>query len=526
VLVSAAARASRSTPCASSATARPGGWASRSPRRRAGAAREVVLLAANLAVAAPAGVESIATPTAERCSTQASRSRDVDLVLHGRRRADYRPPSARGEAREGRRRWTVELEPTPTSRARSASEADGPGARRLRRRARRGGLERKRAMLDDKNADLVVYNDVGRADIGFDAAENEVVLVTRAGERSGREGVQGDDCRGRFSTRPRRCCERRLRALFRRAGAASAQGMTAQATVPLEKAKRLEPAKASIREGARDRVLPPAALGQAEAGRSSGRCSSLSPTDHYAHYALGRALEKQGRADEANGPTSSRARWPPASRRYAARIRGGGDVAERPRGLADAVASIVAPTPVGLVRDIAGRMRASCNGGAGVATPGGAIADVCASSLGWPTATTEAAAARLAAKIARPARVRGRRRQVRPVAPPDGRAALVRVAVHAARRHAKGNRQRFAARHAGARGTAATSASAPSCARRGTVEQGVFGARMTLELVNVGPVTVVLEAPSAAPVEGLPVAARRSQAIGHPLRHLGRRGRV
>ena len=45
------------------------------------------------------------------------------------------------------------------------------------------GLERKRAMLETKNVDVVVYNDVSRADIGFDAAENEVVLVTRDGER-------------------------------------------------------------------------------------------------------------------------------------------------------------------------------------------------------------------------------------------------------------------------------------------------------------------------------------------------------
>jgi phosphopantothenoylcysteine decarboxylase/phosphopantothenate--cysteine ligase len=45
------------------------------------------------------------------------------------------------------------------------------------------GLERKRAMLADKNLDLVVFNDVGRDDIGFDADDNEVVLVTRGGER-------------------------------------------------------------------------------------------------------------------------------------------------------------------------------------------------------------------------------------------------------------------------------------------------------------------------------------------------------
>jgi phosphopantothenoylcysteine decarboxylase / phosphopantothenate---cysteine ligase len=45
------------------------------------------------------------------------------------------------------------------------------------------GLERKRGMLEAKNVDLVVFNDVSRADIGFDAADNEVVLISRDGER-------------------------------------------------------------------------------------------------------------------------------------------------------------------------------------------------------------------------------------------------------------------------------------------------------------------------------------------------------
>ena len=39
-------------------------------------------------------------------------------------------------------------------------------------------------MLETKNADLVVFNDVGRSDIGFDATDNEVVLVGSAGERT------------------------------------------------------------------------------------------------------------------------------------------------------------------------------------------------------------------------------------------------------------------------------------------------------------------------------------------------------
>jgi Flp pilus assembly protein TadD len=77
------------------------------------------------------------------------------------------------------------------------------------------------------------------------------------------------------------------------------KGMAAQATVPLEKAKRREPNKASIRES----------LGIAyfrigrydEAAEEFRAVLDLAPTDDYAHYALGRCLEKQGKAHEANG---------------------------------------------------------------------------------------------------------------------------------------------------------------------------------------------------------------------------------
>jgi phosphopantothenoylcysteine synthetase/decarboxylase len=45
------------------------------------------------------------------------------------------------------------------------------------------GLSRAREKLSRKRVDLVVYNDVARDDIGFDTEENEVVLLTAAGER-------------------------------------------------------------------------------------------------------------------------------------------------------------------------------------------------------------------------------------------------------------------------------------------------------------------------------------------------------
>ena len=46
----------------------------------------------------------------------------------------------------------------------------------------------------------------------------------------------------------------------------------------------------------------------------------LSPTDDYAHYALGRALEKQGRDAEANGHYKLASSLSPTSEHYAERI--------------------------------------------------------------------------------------------------------------------------------------------------------------------------------------------------------------
>ena len=44
------------------------------------------------------------------------------------------------------------------------------------------GLERAREKLEAKGANLFVFNDVSRGDIGFDVPENEVVIVSRQGE--------------------------------------------------------------------------------------------------------------------------------------------------------------------------------------------------------------------------------------------------------------------------------------------------------------------------------------------------------
>jgi Flp pilus assembly protein TadD len=105
-------------------------------------------------------------------------------------------------------------------------------------------------------------------------------------------------------------------------------GMAAQATVALEKAKKLEPEKASIRE----------ALGIAyfriqrwqEAEAEFRAVLEIAPTDDYAHYALGRALEKQGRDAEANGHYKLASSLSPKSEHYAGRIMELGDEPSKP----------------------------------------------------------------------------------------------------------------------------------------------------------------------------------------------------
>ena len=151
--------------------------------RRRGA--EVVLLAANLAVPAPAGVETIATPTAEEMLEAALALVDIDLAVLTAAVADYRPAAALpGKRAKSGEPWTLELEATADI-AKSLGERKSPGQVLVVFGAEHGeeGLERKRGMLEEKGADLVVYNDVSRSDIGFDSAENEVVLVGRGFER-------------------------------------------------------------------------------------------------------------------------------------------------------------------------------------------------------------------------------------------------------------------------------------------------------------------------------------------------------
>jgi phosphopantothenoylcysteine decarboxylase/phosphopantothenate--cysteine ligase len=153
--------------------------------RRRGA--EVTLLAANLTVPVPPGVELVQTPSAADLEREAlARAAEADVVVMAAAVADYRPAEALATKRpKNASAWTLELEPTTDVLA-ALGDRRREGQLLVGFAAESGeaGLERAREKLGRKGADLFVLNDVSRTDIGFDTYENEVTLLRPTGERA------------------------------------------------------------------------------------------------------------------------------------------------------------------------------------------------------------------------------------------------------------------------------------------------------------------------------------------------------
>ena len=152
--------------------------------RRRGA--EVTLLAANLSVPEPPGVSVVQTPTAADVEREALARADADVIVMAAAVADYRPSRA-GDAKRPKdgNPWPLELEPTADVLASlGAKRRDGQVLVGFAADGVDPGLQRAREKRTAKGADLFVFNDVTRPDIGFDSDENEVVLIGESGERT------------------------------------------------------------------------------------------------------------------------------------------------------------------------------------------------------------------------------------------------------------------------------------------------------------------------------------------------------
>jgi phosphopantothenoylcysteine decarboxylase/phosphopantothenate--cysteine ligase len=153
---------------------------------------EVTVLAANVDLPHPAGVAWREVATAAQLQEACERELPAcDVLLMAAAVADFRPATPiEGKLKKaGRERLRLELEPT-------ADVLSGLAARRRSGQTLVGfaaehdsdAVELARGKLRAKGLDAIVLNDVSRLDIGFEVDDNEVTIITAAGERP--ESVQ------------------------------------------------------------------------------------------------------------------------------------------------------------------------------------------------------------------------------------------------------------------------------------------------------------------------------------------------
>jgi phosphopantothenoylcysteine decarboxylase/phosphopantothenate--cysteine ligase len=148
---------------------------------------EVTLIAANVTLPAPAGVRVVEVETAAQLLDAARESfAGAHVLLMAAAVADFRPGEAVEDkiSKSGRDGLALSLEPTEDVLAALAgARAAGQTLVGFAAEHGEGAVERGRAKLGRKGLDAVVVNDISRAEIGFDAPDNEVTIVTAEGER-------------------------------------------------------------------------------------------------------------------------------------------------------------------------------------------------------------------------------------------------------------------------------------------------------------------------------------------------------
>lgn len=154
--------------------------AERAARRGA----EVTVVAANVALPAPPGVQVVAVGTAAELMTACEARFDAcDVLLMAAAVADFRPRDpAADKLKKDAGIPRVEFEPTEDVLS-SLAPRRRPGHVLVGFAAEHGAgaVAYGRAKLERKHLDAVVVNDISQPGVGFDAPENEVTIVLADG---------------------------------------------------------------------------------------------------------------------------------------------------------------------------------------------------------------------------------------------------------------------------------------------------------------------------------------------------------
>jgi phosphopantothenoylcysteine decarboxylase/phosphopantothenate--cysteine ligase len=147
----------------------------------------VTVVAANVALPRDARVTYVDVETAAQLQAAcATAFDDADVLLMAAAVADFRPArSFAGKLKKADdERMRVELERTPDILSGlAAARRDDQTVVGFAAEHGAGALSYGRQKLARKRLDAVVVNDVSRTDIGFDASDNEVTILTERGEK-------------------------------------------------------------------------------------------------------------------------------------------------------------------------------------------------------------------------------------------------------------------------------------------------------------------------------------------------------
>jgi phosphopantothenoylcysteine decarboxylase/phosphopantothenate--cysteine ligase len=148
---------------------------------------DVTVIAANVSLPRRAGIDYVDVTTAAELGEAAKRAfAGADVLLMAAAVADYRPAAAHaGKIKKDEAGGELNLRLERTEDVLSALAAvRRPGQVVIGFAAEHGdgALAHARGKLERKGLDAVVLNDVSDATIGFDAVENEVVVVTASGD--------------------------------------------------------------------------------------------------------------------------------------------------------------------------------------------------------------------------------------------------------------------------------------------------------------------------------------------------------
>jgi phosphopantothenoylcysteine decarboxylase/phosphopantothenate--cysteine ligase len=148
----------------------------------------VTVVAANVSIPRPAGIEYLDVQTAEELAAAcAARFDACDVLLMAAAVADYRPAAPHaGKLKKDRTGPELRLDLTRTQDVLSALTARRrPGQLIVGFAAEHGedALPYGREKLARKNLDAIVVNDIGGAGVGFESTDNEVWVVSAEEER-------------------------------------------------------------------------------------------------------------------------------------------------------------------------------------------------------------------------------------------------------------------------------------------------------------------------------------------------------